>query len=527
MAPSKASAPAPAALPPPPPAAAEWVVVGGFPDDTSLALMRLDTTTGALSRVSTTSVGGVAPAYAAWQRPAAAPAGAAQQTNASPCMLYVTNHARNRPGTGLTAVRWQAAGSSSGGDAAPSLVAAGSGSFAPVPDPAHAAVAPSGRWVLTASYDGCSLSVVPVLEGGRLGQAATLEEAAVGKAPHEVGAGQEGGAAASCTLGPCTCFVQMWSSQPAAAAMHRQAVPASFLQHPLIGCPAYCPFLPSPTMQVVFDPSGRFVYVPCLGSDWVRCFSFEDATGTLSPLSQPGGDSRVRLPPGSGPRHLAFHPSLPVAYTFNELGNSIAKLDWDAASGTLSFPAGTAQQAQRVVSTLPPGTPPGVPIRQAARGGPVQVSWCGAGWLGKRRERVAGGACRLADGECRLGARLAPHRTSHPHSALHPSPPACRTDWVLPLHPRACSPFPAGGRRAGALSGWTLPLRQQPRQPGRAQQHRGVWSVPVQRPPGAAGLGNRRRGGGLPPTHVPGCRWLPDAGASGFVFGWAAGDRAA
>ncbi|KAI7837012.1 hypothetical protein COHA_009142 [Chlorella ohadii] len=284
MAPSNAGAPAPALAPPPlPPAAAEWVVVGGFPDDTSVALMRLDTATGALSRVSTSSVGGVAPAYVAWQQSAAAPADAAKQTGASPFTLYVTNHARNRPGTGITAVRWQAPGSSGGGDAAHSLAAAGSGGFVQVPDPAHAAVSPSGRWVLTASYDGCSLSVVPVLEGGRLGLAATLEEAAVGKAPHEV----------------------------------------------------------------VFDPSGRFVFVPCLGSDWVRCFSFDDATGTLSPLGRPGRDSRAAAelllsPDGrflyaSNRGSQGGHNSIAVFGVCPSSGR-LAPLAWETGGGAVDFP---------------------------------------------------------------------------------------------------------------------------------------------------------------------------------------------
>lgn len=365
---STAATSAATALPPspPPPAGAEWVVVGGFPDDTPLALLRLDTASGTLSRVSTSAAGGAAPAFAAWQRPAAAPAGATQQAGASPSWLYVTNHARNRPGTGLTAVRWQAAGGSSDSGATPSLAAAGISGFAPVPDPAHAAVAPSGRWVLTASYDGCSVSIVPVLEGGQLGQATTLEEGAVGKAPHEVRASKR-----------AFCCVQ---ADPSVLARLLSAVPSRLPPLPASPLQSRLPPLPAAVMQVVFDPSGRFVYVPCLGSDWVRCFTFDDATGALLGLPGAGsGDNRVHLPPGSGARHLAFHPSLPVAYTANELGNSIVVLGWDAASGALSFPAGGAQQAQRVVSTLPPDTPPGMPIRQAARGGPVQASGWGAG----------------------------------------------------------------------------------------------------------------------------------------------------
>jgi 6-phosphogluconolactonase len=127
-------------------------------------------------------------------------------------------------------------------------------------------------------------------------------------------------------------------------------------------------------MQVVLDPSGRFVYVPCLGSDWVRAYTLEDSTGRLAALNRPGsggGGNIVVLPPGSGPRHLVLHPTLPVAYVINELQNTVARLDWDRGSGVLT--ANVAAQPQRVVSTLPPGAPPGCLIRQAATGCAVQV----------------------------------------------------------------------------------------------------------------------------------------------------------
>jgi 6-phosphogluconolactonase len=51
--------------------------------------------------------------------------------------------------------------------------------------------------------------------------------------------------------------------------------------------------------------------------------------------------------PGSGPRHIAFHPTLPLVFVANELDSTVATLRFDAERGALS-PLGTS-------STLPAG----------------------------------------------------------------------------------------------------------------------------------------------------------------------------
>jgi hypothetical protein len=116
------------------------------------------------------------------------------------------------------------------------------------------------------------------------------------------------------------------------------------------------------------------VYVPCLHSDWVRMFAWDEAHGRLTLLTRPGdGGSTAVLPPGSGPRHLAFHSTLPtVAYTVNELASTLARFDYDPSTGLLSGDWGA--QPQRIVSMLPPGATPGVPIRGSDGSRPVQVS---------------------------------------------------------------------------------------------------------------------------------------------------------
>jgi 6-phosphogluconolactonase (cycloisomerase 2 family) len=84
--------------------------------------------------------------------------------------------------------------------------------------------------------------------------------------------------------------------------------------------------------DIVFDPSGRFVLVPDKGLDRVFVFSFAAASGTLTPAAQGSVQSR----PGAGPRHLAFHPRLPVVWVLNELDSTMATYRFDAASGALT-----------------------------------------------------------------------------------------------------------------------------------------------------------------------------------------------
>ncbi len=93
--------------------------------------------------------------------------------------------------------------------------------------------------------------------------------------------------------------------------------------------------------QIRQDPVSGVVYVPCLGSNYVTYFGFSASDGVLDP---PPGGSELDLPAGSGPRHLEFHPTLPVAYVINELGDSIVVASRD--------PSGPLTEIQ-TVPTLP------------------------------------------------------------------------------------------------------------------------------------------------------------------------------
>jgi 6-phosphogluconolactonase len=93
--------------------------------------------------------------------------------------------------------------------------------------------------------------------------------------------------------------------------------------------------------DIVFDPSGRFVLVPDKGLDRVFVFRFDGATGRLT-AAEP--DS-VKTRPGAGPRHLAFHPKLPIVWVLNELDSTTTTYRWDAERGTLT--------PIQVITTLP------------------------------------------------------------------------------------------------------------------------------------------------------------------------------
>ncbi|MFC9224706.1 lactonase family protein [Streptomyces hygroscopicus] len=73
------------------------------------------------------------------------------------------------------------------------------------------------------------------------------------------------------------------------------------------------------------DPSGGWLLAVDLGIDAVQVYA----------LPGPRAHRTVRLRPGSGPRHLAFHPRGDRAYVINELAPTITACRWDVASGAL------------------------------------------------------------------------------------------------------------------------------------------------------------------------------------------------
>jgi 6-phosphogluconolactonase len=84
---------------------------------------------------------------------------------------------------------------------------------------------------------------------------------------------------------------------------------------------------------VLADPSNRFALAADLGTDRVFVYRLNLDDKSLPHVE--GGDAVMR--PGAGPRHIAFHPTLPLVFVANELDSTVATLRFDPGRGTLSL----------------------------------------------------------------------------------------------------------------------------------------------------------------------------------------------
>lgn len=166
--------------------------------------------------------------------------------------------------------------------------------------PTYVSVHPAGRHLLVANYFGGSVSVLPILDDGSLGDATDIKI-------------DEG------KIGPTK-------------ATH--APPGSF---------AISGHDRTHAHMIQADASGRFVLHADLGLDKIYVWKFNDKTGKLTPNDPPA----VELPPGDGPRHFHFHPKGRWLYSIQEEGSTIVLFDFDASSGRLV--------SRQTISTLPDG----------------------------------------------------------------------------------------------------------------------------------------------------------------------------
>jgi 6-phosphogluconolactonase (cycloisomerase 2 family) len=144
-------------------------------------------------------------------------------------------------------------------------------------NPVHLSIDPTGRWIITANYSAGTVGVVPIEKDGTLGPRSDLVNL-----PGEPGPDRK----------------QQASSHP---------------------------------HDAVFDPSGRFIAVPDKGLDRVFVFRLDAANGKLMPNDPPFVATRA----GAGPRHIAFHSQMPLAYVINELDSSVTTYRFDAQRGSL------------------------------------------------------------------------------------------------------------------------------------------------------------------------------------------------
>jgi 6-phosphogluconolactonase len=87
--------------------------------------------------------------------------------------------------------------------------------------------------------------------------------------------------------------------------------------------------------SIVADPSNRFALGADLGTDRIVVYRLDDQSATMQHLAA----NDVKLEPGSGPRHIAFHPTLPLVFVASELKSTVTTLRFDPEHGTLAIVA--------------------------------------------------------------------------------------------------------------------------------------------------------------------------------------------
>jgi 6-phosphogluconolactonase len=143
--------------------------------------------------------------------------------------------------------------------------------------PSHVSLDRTGQYVLNANYGGGYVEVHAIEEKGRLGNR--------------------------------TAFVQLTGSSV----------------HPQRQTKAYAHWFG-------VDPTNRFALIADLGTDHIMIYRFDSSTGALTPNDPPF--AKVR--PGSGPRHLAWHPNGRWMYAVQELSNEVIAFAWDGTRGALT-----------------------------------------------------------------------------------------------------------------------------------------------------------------------------------------------
>lgn len=144
------------------------------------------------------------------------------------------------------------------------------------PGPCYVSLDRAGHFILVANYDGGSVATFPVLEDGRVGKAAAF----IQHSGHSVNPERQEGPHAHC---------------------------------------------------IDVDRNGRFAVAADLGLDRLLIYRFDSKTGTLAPNRPPF----TEVKPGSGPRHIVFDPSGRFLYLVDEMGSTIYAFSYDPRKGVL------------------------------------------------------------------------------------------------------------------------------------------------------------------------------------------------
>jgi 6-phosphogluconolactonase len=95
---------------------------------------------------------------------------------------------------------------------------------------------------------------------------------------------------------------------------------------------------------IIAHSSNRFAVAADLGADRVLVYRLDVSEGGLTHIER----SDAVMPPGTGPRHLVFHPTLPICYVTGELNSTVSAMRCNLNTGAL--------QIAQTLPTLPAGT---------------------------------------------------------------------------------------------------------------------------------------------------------------------------
>jgi len=128
-------------------------------------------------------------------------------------------------------------------------------------DPCHLIVDRTGKWLLVANYSGGNIAVMPIRPDGEAGEARVIPFSGSGPNPRQKAS------------------------------------------HP----------------HEILELAGSLILVSDLGADRIVRYRLHPENGTLAPADPP----EIRLPPGSGPRHMAVTPDGGRLYVLSELANTV------------------------------------------------------------------------------------------------------------------------------------------------------------------------------------------------------------
>lgn len=142
--------------------------------------------------------------------------------------------------------------------------------------PCYISLSPSGKFVLTANYMGGSITVFPLEKDGKL-KSDTRLISFIGDGPDK----------------------------------ERQTQPH-----------LHC---------VEFTPDHKYLLANDLGTDQIHVFPVSEnvADGVSHSLLDESKESNVKVEPGSGPRHICFHPNQKFAYLINEISGKVITFSYD------------------------------------------------------------------------------------------------------------------------------------------------------------------------------------------------------